>query len=279
MKQVHELAKLLPPIPADEFAKLVADIRENGLHHPIVLCEGKVLDGVHRDKACDKAGVRPKYEAFTGKDPLTYVISENVLRRHLTPSQRAMLALELEERFAAEPKQKGRPNGSKNNVEPKLDTKSRGHTRARDARSSAGRAAAVVGVNVALVNDAKRLAGKSKPKASSKPFKTASPEVLDAVRSGKVTIGEALTDLRNARADERIIRERYQEKMKRLQKDNRQVADFLAACKSFSIAIEVARESLERFSPEARQFTKRKVEELIENLGQFKKEVSHAQAA
>jgi len=48
--------------------------------------------------------VRPKYITYDGGDALTYVISQKVLRRHLTPSQRAVLALELEEKYAKEPK-------------------------------------------------------------------------------------------------------------------------------------------------------------------------------
>jgi hypothetical protein len=266
MRQVHEYAKLFPPLPPEEFSQLVADIKENGLHQPIKLHEDKVLDGVNRDRACDKAGVKPVYEKFNGGDPLAYVISQNIRRRHLTPSQRAMLGLELEKRFAAEAKaRRGQPAVDKlTNAE-------------KRSGSSSARAASVVGVGENLIRDAKRLAtgtfhnrgGRVIPDKGMK----ASPATLNAVRAGRVTIGEALTDLRNARAHEQAIRYRHQNKMKRLQKNSRQVADFLAVCKSCSIAISVASESIERFAPEAKRFAVRKIDSLIDELSKFRKEL------
>ena len=106
MKQTHELAKFFPPMQGEEFKALCQDVKDNGLKNPIVLKDDKILDGSNRARACEEVGVRPKYENFNGGDPLEYVISQNVLRRHLTSSQRSILALELEEQFAAEIKAK-----------------------------------------------------------------------------------------------------------------------------------------------------------------------------
>ena len=45
---IHPLAKLMPPMTAEEFTDLKADIRTNGIQMPIYLYEGKIIDGVHR---------------------------------------------------------------------------------------------------------------------------------------------------------------------------------------------------------------------------------------
>ncbi len=77
------------------FGDLVTDIKTSGQEFPIILYEGKVLDGVHRQDACLKADIEPQYVEFDGDDPLAYVVSANLKRRHLTESQRAMIAKKL----------------------------------------------------------------------------------------------------------------------------------------------------------------------------------------
>src|SRR5262249_18836723 len=88
----HPLADVLPLIEGAEFDRLVADIREQGLLNPITMYEGKILDGRNRYRACRAAGVTPRYVEFEGKDPAAFVVSQNLERRHLLPSERAMVA-------------------------------------------------------------------------------------------------------------------------------------------------------------------------------------------
>jgi hypothetical protein len=73
----------------------VASIRDDGLENPIVTLEGKVLDGRNRDLACTNAQVTPTYVEYEGDDPLGYVLRTNLTRRHLTTSQRALVAKNL----------------------------------------------------------------------------------------------------------------------------------------------------------------------------------------
>lgn len=85
--QPHELSMAFPDMSAEQFSRLCADVKANGLLHPIMLFEGKILDGRHRYRACIKVGITPRFEEYTGTDPVSYVTSENAARRHLTASQ------------------------------------------------------------------------------------------------------------------------------------------------------------------------------------------------
>ena len=86
----HEFSKIFPPISEEDFDKLVADIKENGLHQHIVRYQGKILDGNNRYRACSLAGIEPTFADFTGidADAKRYVISANIHRRHLSPEDR-----------------------------------------------------------------------------------------------------------------------------------------------------------------------------------------------
>lgn len=91
----HQLADLFPLIEGAEFDELVRSIQESGQHDPIVLLDGAILDGRNRYRACLAAGVEPKTEPFTGRDPIRFVMDHNIHRRHLNESQRAMIAAKL----------------------------------------------------------------------------------------------------------------------------------------------------------------------------------------
>jgi hypothetical protein len=90
--EFHELCLLFPRCSDEELQLLVADIRANGLLTPITLYKGKILDGRNRYLACQMLNKEPDYVEFDGDDPLSFVISQNLCRRHLSESQRAMVA-------------------------------------------------------------------------------------------------------------------------------------------------------------------------------------------
>lgn len=93
--EMHELCTAFPLMKNDQFMALVKDIRENGLLEPITLYKGKILDGRNRYTACVNAMIEPVFEEYDGDDPLAFVISRNLSRRHLDESQRAMVAAKL----------------------------------------------------------------------------------------------------------------------------------------------------------------------------------------
>lgn len=93
--EFHPLAEIFPLIDGKEFEDLVADIAQHGLIEPIILYDGKIIDGRNRYLACQDNGVEPIFKTYAGSDPAGYVISLNLKRRHMNESQRAMVAARL----------------------------------------------------------------------------------------------------------------------------------------------------------------------------------------
>jgi ParB-like chromosome segregation protein Spo0J len=96
-RKPHRYADIFPMLPEDELNALAADIKKNGLQEPIVIYNEFILDGRNRYAGCKIAEVVPKIKKFTGTDEeaLQYVASHNLHRRHLTASQRAMIAAKI----------------------------------------------------------------------------------------------------------------------------------------------------------------------------------------
>lgn len=93
----HEYANLFPMLSGDTLAMLSADIAEHGIREPVMLYQGKVLDGRNRCVAANDIGIDVPTRDFVGDDAaaLAFVISTNLHRRHLTESQRASIAARL----------------------------------------------------------------------------------------------------------------------------------------------------------------------------------------
>jgi hypothetical protein len=86
----HPLSAAFPPMSEEDHAKLTADILAYGQREPIALFEAMILDGWHRYLSCLKIGDNPEFRSLDDDiDPVAFVISRNLHRRHLTVSQRA----------------------------------------------------------------------------------------------------------------------------------------------------------------------------------------------
>lgn len=96
----HPAADIYPLIEDKEFDDLVESVKRNGLLDDIVLIgsgeKARILDGRNRLRACLKAKVKARFTQYRGKDDvdtlIAYVESKNDHRRHLSPSQRALIA-------------------------------------------------------------------------------------------------------------------------------------------------------------------------------------------
>jgi len=88
---------LLPPLSAEEFAALREDIAKRGVAVPLEVdgATGLVVDGAHRLRAAKEVGletvpIRARY--FASEDErVEHCLAVNLLRRHVSPSQRREL--------------------------------------------------------------------------------------------------------------------------------------------------------------------------------------------
>ena len=94
----HPEAHLVPGMKPEEWESFYADIEENGIKDAIVLdSDGFIIDGRHRHEAAKglEYTVVPVVDAELGPNetPRMYMLKAAVLRRHLTTSQIAMVAV------------------------------------------------------------------------------------------------------------------------------------------------------------------------------------------
>lgn len=183
----HPASMLFPMMPPEQFEALKQDIRENGLNQPGTLYQGKILDGRNRLKACNELSVEMEWceieDDDPSFDPVLHVVSLNLHRRHLTETQRAMVAAKVEGMYAAEAKQRsgGRPSLTKPKVNlPELNGQ------ARD------KAAKTLNVSGKSVSDAKAV------------LKRGSPELISAVERGDVAVSKAAKVARNTPKSEQL---------------------------------------------------------------------------
>ncbi len=93
----HAIADVFPMMTDDEHGALVRSMRDCGYDEskPVVLFEGKILDGRNRYRAALEAEVQPHFREWTGGNPWDFVRHENADRRHLEPGTRVSCVLLL----------------------------------------------------------------------------------------------------------------------------------------------------------------------------------------
>src|SRR6266481_2354009 len=89
---IHPLAEDFPMLSAQELQELAEDIKVRGQLAPILTYREAILDGRNRWVACRMAGVDPETIEYKEADPVGFIKSLNILRRHLTTAERARLA-------------------------------------------------------------------------------------------------------------------------------------------------------------------------------------------
>lgn len=185
--QVHPAAEVFPLIEGQAFDELVDDIAANGLREPCWLDPtGMLLDGRNRLRACEAAGVEPRFRVYEGNDTVGLIVSLNLKRRHLSEAERAFLGVNLlphYERQGLEAKAKAGAEAGRGR--PKQVGARLPHAIERD-ETQRSRHKAAVDVNVAprKIAQAKRIAEQA-------------PDLIEPVVAGKMSMAKAETIVRN----------------------------------------------------------------------------------
>jgi len=180
-REYHPVAALFPLMEGAEFEELKADIAANGLLEAIWIDQdGAILDGRNRHRACIETETQPEFRTWSGSGSLvSFVVSMNLHRRHLSSSQRGMIATDvlpmLEEE--ARERQGARTDLTSGKQFPEVEPE-----RPRD------QAAAMFQTNPRYVQDAKRI-------------RQEAPDLADDIRRGDKTIPQA----------KRVLKERKRE--------------------------------------------------------------------
>jgi hypothetical protein len=97
----HELSEFYPMHDPARFADLVEGMKKSGYRDefPIVVYEGKILDGRNRYNAALEAGVEPYVVQFSGDDPVEFVMQANSNRRDLEPGQRVAIHMNIRKKY------------------------------------------------------------------------------------------------------------------------------------------------------------------------------------
>jgi hypothetical protein len=250
--KVHRFAKYFPLLEGAEFDLLVADIKANGQLEPIVTYQGEILDGANRWRACEKLGVAPATREYTGDDPLSYVVSVNIRRRHMDVSQRAMLATEMLPEFEKEA-DKRRLANLKHSGDQYRDSSmtSKDSIDGKRGPQSTDKAAKVFGVSGASVERAKHVKAKA-------------PGRVQSIIDGKETVSAVDAELRMEAAKKRAAAKQGKADDKAVKADDHLVADYLEATKDFKDALIFAIKGAkrDRFAPESKRFVENRHNQL-----------------
>jgi hypothetical protein len=171
--EIHPAANLFPLMTEEELEGLIQDIKENGQQESVMFWKGKLVDGRNRVAACERLGIEVKAgELLDDTDPVKWVLSANLHRRHLDTGQKALVAVHLKKLLETEAKERSTNNLKKGQEKPDPEIlPGRGDTR--------DKAAAAVGVSGRLVDFAVKVTEKG------------TPELQAAVTSGSISVSKA----------------------------------------------------------------------------------------
>jgi hypothetical protein len=198
---VHPAAELFPLLGEEELAELAEDIRTHGQTEAIWLWHeperGTVLlDGRNRLRACQMVGVQSRTRIYSGADPISFSISQNMKRRHLTVGQKAAVAVAAEPLFAAEAaKRKAHGETAPGNRKEYKETLPADRQEAlshKRNRESTERAAKTTGTSGRSVARFKRVMNEA-------------PDLAEKVRSGELALDRAERVIRDREAEARRI--------------------------------------------------------------------------
>lgn len=200
VRKFHPVANIFPLMARQEFDDLKADIAKNGLLEPIWLDKyGLIVDGRNRYLACLELGITPQYRTYEGDDPLAFVVSANLKRRHLSQLQKSIIALDLIPLLAKEAKErmlKGKGNdgsggrGRRKEVEPVTENEAMleiSEDRNPQAKIPEGLAKQTRTDNESRTQAAKMVGTNPRYVTYVKKIATNAPDVIEAAKAGKIS--------------------------------------------------------------------------------------------
>jgi site-specific DNA-methyltransferase (adenine-specific) len=95
----HPAADAWPMMDDKRFAQLRDDIKKNDQEEPITLCDGMILDGRNRYRACVDLGIAPITREYHG-NPWTYTWTMNGARRDLDDTVKGVIYLRCQKESA-----------------------------------------------------------------------------------------------------------------------------------------------------------------------------------
>jgi DNA modification methylase len=196
--EFHPAANEFPMMDEKRFSELKADIETHGLREPVTLCDGKILDGRNRSRACEELGITPETKTFDG-DPWAYVWSLNGERRDLNDDCRYLIWKRCHEQSEA---WIAKQDGIKAEANRKRSEAAKGNDNAAKAKKNSGGTKSSPTVSVASKTKpgkaAKAAASKTNAGAVARGDKLTkhAPDLADEVRQGKLKSSDAHKELR-----------------------------------------------------------------------------------
>ena len=231
MLEPHPIANIFPLMDDVAFTEFQADIKQHTLQDSTIwLYDGKILDGRNRYRACEALHIPYKTELYTGDDPLAFVVSRNLHRRHLKEGQRAMVGDKIANLLP------GGQEGNTNQSAQAIST--RNHTHHEDANLHVGKESSTKEKKPRPQGNSSKPERVTREKAADlvnvstrsiadahKVHAEADPAVIAAVESGKVAVsaGAKLADS-PVKVQREVIKKVTQGEAKTVQQAMKQVA-------------------------------------------------------
>ncbi len=206
---VHPAAELFPMMSETEFQAMKEDIKLHGQNDDVLIWNGTLLDGRNRLRACTELGIEPGWAELPKTiDPVSWVLSHNLHRRHLTTAQRAMVATNLATLLAGDNQHEKEVAGiqatSQAAAAEKLNVSRNSVQKARKVRAKASKKViAAVEAGTMSLNAAEATIKPEKPKPKNGTEKVSAAKLVDALtRSHIGHIARGLTAIAVANGGE-----------------------------------------------------------------------------
>ncbi len=108
--EIHPATEAIPLMKEEEYEGLLGDVRENGFRERVKVAGGVLIDGRHRLCAAVDTGIDVELEEIHSDNLIKDVISFNLMRRELTRAQKAWIAVELEDLYSQEARERSKQN-------------------------------------------------------------------------------------------------------------------------------------------------------------------------